>query len=73
MPFSSVSRDKRWVDARGGKVFGEDVILPLPCKHLTEDKKCRIHETKPDFCKAFPMNFGPQAWLFNMGCKFYGG
>ena len=72
LPFSSIYFDRKWVEGRGGTIKGMDVFLTSRCKWLTKDNKCEIHEDKPEFCKKFPVNFGPQAWLRNMGCRFYG-
>jgi len=72
IPLSSIGFDLKWVEGRGGTIKGMEAFLPSRCKWLTKDNKCEIHEEKPEFCKMFPMNFGPQAWLRNMGCLYYG-
>jgi len=28
----------------------------IVCKHLTKDKKCAIHDNKPEECKGVPAN-----------------
>jgi hypothetical protein len=69
---ASIKYDKKWVEGRGGVIKGNDVYLPSVCKWLTNDRKCSVHESgKPEYCKAWPANVGPQPWLLNMGCKFF--
>ncbi len=69
--FSIIGFNDKWIEGRGGIRKGMDVFLPSVCKWLTKDNKCEIHKDKPKFCKDWPMNIGPQAWLRNMGCRYY--
>jgi Fe-S-cluster containining protein len=70
--FRQVDYDDKWVEARGGIRKGMHVYVPLGCKWLSKDNLCSRHNDKPLFCREFPKNVGPQAWLLNMGCKYYG-
>jgi len=69
--FSNVNYDAKWVEGRNGVIKGMDVFLPSRCKWLTKDNKCEVQDDKPEFCKLFPNNVGPQAWLMNMGCRYF--
>jgi len=52
-------------------VVGEHVYVPSICKWLTKDGKCAVQASKPEYCKLFPLNIGPQPWLLNMGCRYF--
>jgi len=68
---SQVNYDYKWVQGRGGRVAGFHAFMPSHCKwHV--DGKCEVQDSKPQWCKDFPESVGPQEWLLNMGCKYYG-
>jgi len=66
-----VGFDKKWVEGRGGIIVGTHIYIPSPCKWITEGNVCSIQDEKPEWCKKFPTQIGPQPWLINMGCKFF--
>jgi len=46
--------DGQLLEWRGCRFAGEDMAIPLPCKHLDlETKKCKIYEDRPQACKDF--------------------
>ena len=54
-------RDQEWLDARGIKIFKDQMIIPSRCNHLgaIEIKgdwvcACRIQGTKPFECSSKP-------------------
>lgn len=71
MPFDAIEFDDKWLEGRSGFRAGMDVFIPSVCKWLKPDNACELGDDRPIFCKNFPMRHGPQAWLANMGCKFY--
>lgn len=66
-----VGFDRKWVEGRQGTIRGNDVYIPSRCKWLTKDNRCEVQESKPEWCKKWPLQVGPQPWLINMGCKYY--
>jgi len=71
IPAANSEWDMKWMEGRGGTLIGQAMFFPLRCKWLSADKKCEIHGDKPEWCKKFPLNFGPVPWLLNIGCKFF--
>ncbi len=69
---SSVENDLSWMDGRNGVKKGPYMFLPLPCKHLTPENKCSLHEVgKPAWCKGYPENLGWQPWMALLGCRYF--
>lgn len=66
-----VINDEKWIEGRGGVIKGKDVYLPSVCKWIGDDNLCKIEGEKPQRCKNWPENVGRQAWLVNMGCKYF--
>ena len=69
--FPAIGFSDKWIEGRGGWRVGMDVFLPSKCKWLMKDNSCEIHNDKPEYCKNWPESMGPQAWLRNLGCKYY--
>ena len=45
-----------WVQAHGIAIIGNKARVPLPCAHLTKDKKCAVYGTdkRPRMCAEGP-------------------
>ena len=37
-----------------GKAGGPWLILPVPCRYLTEKGRCGIYSTRPEACRLYP-------------------
>lgn len=73
VPAAAVGYDMAWMHGRNGVLKGQTMIFPQRCKHLTETNTCSLHDVKPQFCKVFPENCGPQKWLRDIGCRYFDG
>ena len=63
--------DEKWVEGRRGRIVGNHIYISSPCQWINDKNECKVQDAKPEWCKEFPMQIGPQPWLINMGCKYF--
>ena len=70
---------KRYLSYRGIRVVGSDekrnqlyYSMDLPCSELTQDNRCRVHDSpeKPLICQRFPESPGAIEDIKNCGFRF---